>query len=621
MGNSLRYIGIPAALFFIFGLATAFGDSAIREFLLETVGKTYDILPYLISTGAWLSAAFLLNRLVNLLFWNVLIRRIAQRSPPRLLVQISSGLIYATALAGIIGVVFEQSLTGLLATSGVVGLVLGFALRSIILDLFSGLAINLERPFVLGDFLLVFVRGIPTKIGTVEEVNWRTTKLRTLDNTIEIFPNSVISSTPITNMTALGPVNRFKVIIPFDFSIEEDRVLRLINAGLLDATRQKKGPLTKPAPKVKTSSYENGNIHYKIKYFVDTAKCSPGAARATVYECVFKHVRAAGLKPAYDKTEAFEAPIAPMVLAPDTRILDTLNRSPLAALLPGDALVSLADDCRLTTARKGDIILQSGDRIDGLRILNEGVLDIEAMPTEDGDALRFASYAASDLIGAKPGEECAYDLRAGSSVTVIEVPDSIFSTYPDLKAELAPIFNDTADRHQKQLSKRLDEVEQLRTEEERQSVIDGLAAQVRGFFKARMNGHFSSALHNLFGTDPHDRLVKAALAACALVASADGRLDDAERAYIVETLKNLDLFHSTSEQEGLSLFDGYIQDLRDEPDSAKRRLMQLIEKSSADRQMATIIIDICKAVSASDGAIDVTESAQIGEIVTALGVR
>jgi small-conductance mechanosensitive channel len=71
--------------------------------------------------------------------------------------------------------VFEASITTFLAASGVAGLVLGFALRSMIADFFSGTALNLERSFSLGDHIKLDT-GVD---GEVVEINWRTTVLKT----------------------------------------------------------------------------------------------------------------------------------------------------------------------------------------------------------------------------------------------------------------------------------------------------------------------------------------------------------------------------------------------------------------------------------------------------------
>jgi len=60
-------------------------------------------------------------------------------------------LVYVVALVGIMDTVFKQSVSAVLATSGVLAVVLGLALQNTLADVFSGLALNIERPFSAGD--------------------------------------------------------------------------------------------------------------------------------------------------------------------------------------------------------------------------------------------------------------------------------------------------------------------------------------------------------------------------------------------------------------------------------------------------------------------------------------
>ncbi len=78
---------------------------------------------------------------------------------PRLALQIGSFLLYVVILAAAINLVFRQSLTAILGASGVIGLVLGFALRGLVSDVFSGIALQLDRSIALGDWLDFQYRG------------------------------------------------------------------------------------------------------------------------------------------------------------------------------------------------------------------------------------------------------------------------------------------------------------------------------------------------------------------------------------------------------------------------------------------------------------------------------
>lgn len=170
----------------------------------------------------WLTGAWLFNRLLTLAFWNGLVGHALGRNPPRLIIQLGGVIVFLVAISGIVRFVFGESVTAIWATSGAIGLVVGFALRNLILDTFSGLAIHLERPFKVGDWINCHTRMGPY-IGRVEETNWRTTRLWTTGRNILIVPNSYLTTTLITNFSMPGTAARFEMDFVLDFSVPTER--------------------------------------------------------------------------------------------------------------------------------------------------------------------------------------------------------------------------------------------------------------------------------------------------------------------------------------------------------------------------------------------------------------
>lgn len=82
----------------------------------------------------------------------------------------------------------------LLATVGVASLAIGLALQNILGDLFASLSIVLDKPFVLGDFIVV-----DDKMGTVEDIGLKTTRLRSISGEQLIFGNGDLLKSRISN--------------------------------------------------------------------------------------------------------------------------------------------------------------------------------------------------------------------------------------------------------------------------------------------------------------------------------------------------------------------------------------------------------------------------------------
>jgi len=104
-------------------------------------------------------------------------------------VLISFALIYLLDILGI-------NITPLLAGVGIGGLAIAFAAQKILGDVFGGVSILADQAYYVGDRV-----KINDKYGTVTEIGLRSTKIKTLNNTILVMPNSVVSNSIIENYT------------------------------------------------------------------------------------------------------------------------------------------------------------------------------------------------------------------------------------------------------------------------------------------------------------------------------------------------------------------------------------------------------------------------------------
>ncbi|NJN46070.1 MAG: mechanosensitive ion channel family protein [Candidatus Competibacteraceae bacterium] len=116
-------------------------------------------LAFGVELSLWLCGALLVSRLTALLLWDGLLSRTFDGHIPQYLRDVVTGFIFAVTLVLISIHVFRLPVSGVWATSGAIGIVLGLALRNIILDLFTGLSLNIERPFVIGDWVGIEEQG------------------------------------------------------------------------------------------------------------------------------------------------------------------------------------------------------------------------------------------------------------------------------------------------------------------------------------------------------------------------------------------------------------------------------------------------------------------------------
>src|SRR5688500_4881437 len=117
----------------------------------------------------------------------------------------------------------------LFTTSAVGAVVIGFALQDTLGNLFAGLAIQVEKPFGVGDW--IHVSG---QEGRVQEVTWRATKIRTKDGNFVIIPNSLISKDKIINYSQPSKLLRLEFPISLDNEALPNRVKDLAMKTMLE---------------------------------------------------------------------------------------------------------------------------------------------------------------------------------------------------------------------------------------------------------------------------------------------------------------------------------------------------------------------------------------------------
>ena len=90
----------------------------------------------------------------------------------------------------------DFSVSGLLAFGGIGGIAIGFAARDLLANFFGALMIFLDRPFAIGDWIRSPDRNIE---GTVEEIGWRQTRIRTFDQRPLYVPNALFGTLAVEN--------------------------------------------------------------------------------------------------------------------------------------------------------------------------------------------------------------------------------------------------------------------------------------------------------------------------------------------------------------------------------------------------------------------------------------
>ncbi len=202
----------------------------------------------------WLSARIIV---VGLEF---AVRRDQRSREVRLFSDLLAAAIYIVAAAIVLNSVLALPVSGVVATSGVVAIVLGLALQSTLADVFSGIAVGIEAPFGIGDRVL-----IGDKIeGQVVQINWRSIRVQTDGDDIAIIPNNLVAKAEIINRSFPSQQRASSVDITCRKSAPPERVIE----ALLQATLLCPDMLKDPAPRAVLTQLGLKRNAYEISFFV-----------------------------------------------------------------------------------------------------------------------------------------------------------------------------------------------------------------------------------------------------------------------------------------------------------------------------------------------------------------
>src|SRR5689334_11433765 len=171
-----------------------------------------------------LACTLMLARIVKREVIHGWIERRTGKDVPPLIGSLVSGLVIFVGVCLILSLVFRRDITALVATGGASLMILGIALRDVMLALFTGILLNVEKPFRVGDSVRINDR----LSGKVERITWRTTVLQTGANEIVYVPNLQLASAVILNQAQpdMRSKRTIEITIDYDTSVESaERIL------------------------------------------------------------------------------------------------------------------------------------------------------------------------------------------------------------------------------------------------------------------------------------------------------------------------------------------------------------------------------------------------------------
>jgi small-conductance mechanosensitive channel/CRP-like cAMP-binding protein len=306
----------------------------------------------------------------------------------KLLFDVISGAIYVCSALAMMGFVFGWPLQGLLATSGIIAIVLGLALQSTLSDLFSGISLTIEKPYQLGDDILL-EGGIE---GQVVEVNWRSTHLRNGANDRVVIPNSAIAKMRIQNHSAGTKRYNGSLSVTVDSRNETEVTMELLRQAAMTCPKI----LRQPPTTVSATDIKGDRITYDVSYNTATFN-DAGEAKSQLISQIYKRARPARAKqPQVEPSSPAQAFIAsPLLFFPENELLEHLRF--FDALSPPEK-AALAAKMRRHHFQAGEKIVTQGEKNDAIHFVFMGVIQVTHQVT-DGRILEVHKVGPGDTFG------------------------------------------------------------------------------------------------------------------------------------------------------------------------------------------------------------------------------
>lgn len=344
--HRLVRIGLRAGLFLVFSTliinagisplqAPSFADDRVAQLGATALGILW-----------WLYAARVLTEIIGL----VLMRRIGHSG--RLLQDVIGAVVFLAAIVAAAGYVLELPVKGLLATSGVVAIVVGLALQSTLSDVFSGIVLNTTKPYQVDD--LVMIDGVE---GKVLDIDWRATHLLTSAGTTAVVPNSVAAKAKIINLSRPTHMHGVSISIKVPNHIRPRRVLDALDRTL----RGSSSLLLSPAPKAVLKEAGDTLSEYVASGFIaELGKKSE--VRNQLFDLAHRHLEAAGISRQPDG-----------VIEPSSRARALLDEVKIFRSLSHDERDRLAESMEAQQYAAGQVVLELDEVPDSLYVIATGV--------------------------------------------------------------------------------------------------------------------------------------------------------------------------------------------------------------------------------------------------------
>lgn len=344
----------------------------------------------------------------------------ARSREARLFSDLLAAAIYLAVALIILNSVLNLPVNGVLATSGVIAIVIGLALQNTLADVFSGIAVGVEGPFRVGDRV-----SLGDIEGVVVQMNWRSVRVQTDGEDVASVPNSRVARSEIVNRSFPTQRRTARVELFCSASATPEAVFELLQQATLLCPEI----LQSPAPSMALTRLGMKTNAYAVDFYVAE---TPGlaATKGRLLNQIRRQLHHAGLlDPTSGQTgERSKSAFERFGLLRSMLLFETLDT---------DQITTLASTLREHPLDPGAPLFSQGSLDATLYVVASGVLEITCETDVQG-TLILGRIGAGDYIG----EIC---LLTGAPHPATAIALTHGTVYSLDRAALEPLFAEIVD--------------------------------------------------------------------------------------------------------------------------------------------------------------------------------
>jgi small-conductance mechanosensitive channel len=399
------------------------------------------------------AAGFAVDGLIRFFYWHRYWKKRRNRETPALIRDLLTIAVVSLALSLALWWQEGVSFAGLITASGATAVILGIALQTVIQDLFSGLSINLEGSYAIGDWLTIYSEQLhEPAYGRVTGITWRSTFLELEDGCRLMVPNHIATSNAVLNHSRPHQPKMLFVEVGISTRMDCESASNILLGEAIKAVRHH-GMAKAPAPSVIINRMTADAVFYQVRFYSDPHIMHPHVAKSLMFRHVIGVMQEDALPIPHTYIQLVPHGSAPPPTI-EAQVHDGLRHADLfQSVLNDDQKAFVASRSKVVRFKTGAALMRQDEEASSMFIILEGAahVTVEVPGEEPRDV---AVLATGDIVGEMSlmtGAPRSATVSALTAIKALEITKEPIAELLHSSPELLKNFSDVLARRQMEL--------------------------------------------------------------------------------------------------------------------------------------------------------------------------